>query len=148
MWRWKEVESASAPDASDAVAVPVLSTCGMAKLSRHTALFLEAKVFSLCIVLLCDYLRNPLVIKQLLRDGTLLHKEYTVRTDLCCCVCSGGRQLIRAFKHGRVSTCGKSLPCLLSISRLPRSHQVGHTMDEEEEELTGQQASPHPSQLQ
>ncbi|DBA97664.1 TPA: hypothetical protein ACH3X3_012556 [Trebouxia sp. C0006] len=31
----------------------------------------------------------------------------------------------------------KGMPCLLSISRLPRSHQVGHTQKEEEEELTG-----------
>ena len=66
------------------------------------------------------------------------------------CVCSGGQELVRAYKHGRAFADSKGVPCLLSISRLPRSHQVGRTLEEEdeEEELTGEQASLLEGQLQ
>ena len=52
----------------------------MAKLGRHPAFFLKLKVVLLCVVLLFDYLRNPLVIQQLLRDvhSTLPHREYSL----------------------------------------------------------------------
>ena len=62
--------------------------------------------------------------------STLPHREYSQ----VLLHCSGGHQLVRAYKHGRAFAGNKGLPCLLIVSRLPKSHQAGHTLEEEEEE--------------